>query len=147
MQLEWSDVHAAAAAAFNIWSNSPELAWAKQAWHLLEAQGLAEYDEEFGRHTAAFRLLALGGIYRDFCAVCWEEPTDRYYSEWAEHLDLSPLILGQLYAQRDDEPLTEEEGEVLTALVEGERQTVVDALVDGFGSDVKLYESLARSRG
>jgi len=146
MRLEWIEVEAAANEAFNVWVGKPELAWAKQAWHVLETRGVADYSDEFERHTAAFRLLVLGGIYRDFCAVYWEETTDRWYSEWAESFELSPLILGQLYGQLADEPLTDEDCEVLAALVEGERRVVVDALLAGFGGDVKLYESLARSR-
>jgi hypothetical protein len=146
MRLQWSEIEAAAKAAFNVWVEAPELAWAKQAWHILETHGLIDYSEEFERHTVAFRFLVLGGIYRDFCAVYWEEPTDRWYSEWAVSLDLSALILGQLYGQLPDEPLIEDESEVLDTLVENERQAVVDALRAGFGSDAKLYESLARSR-
>jgi hypothetical protein len=56
----------------------PELAWARQAWRILETHGLADYSGEFERHTVAFRFLVLGGIYRDFCAVYWEEPTDHW---------------------------------------------------------------------
>jgi hypothetical protein len=146
LRLEWSEVETAAKAAFNVWVGAPELAWAEQAWRILEAQGLTDYSEEFERHTVAFRFLALGGIYRDFCSVYWEETTDRWYSEWAVSLELSPLILGQLYGQLADEPMTDEESEVLTALGERERKAVVDALRAGFGGNVKLYESLARSR-
>lgn len=146
LRLEWSDVEVAAKAAFNVWVGTPELVWAKQAWRILETHSLADYSEEFERHTVAFRFLVLGGIYRDFCAVYWEEPTDRWYSEWAVSLDLSDLILGQLYGQNAAAPLTEERSEILDALVENERQTVVNALQAGFGGDEKLYESLARSR-
>lgn len=146
MRLEWSEVEAAAKAAFNVWVEAPELAWAEQAWRILETHGLTDYSDDFERHTVAFRLLALGGIYRDFCAVYWEEPTDRLYSEWVASLDLSSLILGQLFGNLADEPLAEDESEALAALVENERETVVDALRTGFGGDVKLYESLARSR-
>jgi len=146
MRIEWPNVEAAAKAAFNVWVGAPELAWAEQAWRILETQGLTDYSDEFGRHTVAFRFLALGGIYRDFCAVYWEETTDRWYSEWVVSLELSPLILGQLYGQLTDEPLTEEESEILTVLVENERKAVVDALRAGFDSNEKLYEVLARSR-
>lgn len=146
MRLQWIEAEAAANEAFNVWVGRPELAWAKQAWHVLEMRGLADYSDEFERHTVAFRFLVLGGIYRDFCTVYWEETTDRSYSEWAASFELSPLILGQLYGQLADEPLTEDESEVLAALVESQRRVVVDALLAGFGGDVKLYESLAHSR-
>lgn len=146
MRLEWSDVEKAAQSAFNIWVGVPELAWAKQAWRILETQGLADYSGEFERHRVAIRFLALGGIYRDFCAVQWEESSDRWYSEWAVSLDLSLLILGQYYGHLAGEPLTEEASEVLATLVENQRRAVVGALRTGFGGDAKLYESLARSR-
>jgi hypothetical protein len=150
MKLEWNEVEDAAKSAFNVWWGQPELAWARKAWDILAAKGMTEYEDELERHVVAFRLLILGGIYRDFCAVAKEETTDRWYFSWDDSLDLNPLVMGQLYGRETEEPLLGDDPEtdgftILCLLVERERNGVVGALRSGFGDEIKLYESLARS--
>jgi hypothetical protein len=76
----WDEVIDAAARAFNIWGNQPELGWAKRAWKIIEDCKLTTYDNEYDRCRVLFRLLALGGIYRGFCDVAWDGCSELEYS-------------------------------------------------------------------
>jgi len=147
--IEREDVEPAAALAFSIWIGQPEIAWARKAWSVLVAAGLASYSNECERYQVFFRFLALGGIYADFSDVAWEETVDSYeYGYWAEPFDLDPLVIGQLYARHPhwspDDDL--EEYDILVSLVEAQRHTVVAALVKVFGGTSQLYASLWNSR-
>ena len=146
--VEWEEVEDAAKLAFSVWMGQPELIWAKQQWDTLSRLKLTEYQDEFDRYTVLFRLLVLGGIYRDFCDAAWEEYSEPNYPDWAEPLELDAFIVGQLYARMPDWEPNEEitKDEALEALAENERTAVVDALMRAFGGVSSLYASLWKSR-
>jgi hypothetical protein len=144
----WEEVEESAKLAFSVWMGQPELIWAKEQWNTLRRFKLTTYQDEFDRYAVLFRLLVLGGVYRDFCDAAWEEYSEPDYSDWAEPLELDPFILGQLYARLPDwgadEGIAKEEA--LEELVEHERAAVVGALLISFGSVSSLYASLWKSR-
>jgi len=94
--LRWGDVKGPAEQAFNIWTHERELKWAKFAWELLAEQGLADYSNELERHEAMINFMALGGFYREFCALAWQERDGPMYSFWAEEWELDDFVIGQL---------------------------------------------------
>ena len=146
MILEWDDIESVADRAFNVWVGTPEREWAKNMWLLLKKQDLTSYEDDFDWHHAVFRLLALGGIYRDFCAVAWDEHTDRWYWDWVDSIEINPLILGQLYGRETTEDYDDELSSTLSVLVELERAKVVATLRESLGGDLELYNSLSTSR-
>ncbi len=146
MILEWDEIESVADRAFSVWVGAPEREWAKNMWLLLEKHNLTCYEDEFGWHLAVFRVLALGGIYRDFCAVAWDEHTDRWYWAWVDSIEINPLILGQLYGRETTEEYDEELSSTLSVLVELERAKVVATLSESLGGDIELYNSLSTSR-
>ena len=146
MLLEWNEIESVADCAFNVWVGTPEREWAKSMWLLLEKQDLTSYEDDFEWHRAVFRFLALGGIYRDYCAVAWDEHTDRWYWDWVDSIEIKPFILGQLYGRETTEDYDDELSNVLSVLVELERSKVVVALSEGLGGDLELYLSLSMSR-
>ena len=141
--LDWSVVDRLAKLAFDIWTGQPELIWAKKAFDVLAAAGLVEDTDAFSRQIAIFRVLALGGIYRDFCDAAWQERSWIDYAEWCEPDEIADrFVIGQLFAKMPDWD-EDEEVEFSVAvdrLVEAEREVVVEALRDGFGGSAALYE-------
>src|SRR2546429_185370 len=99
--LAWSEVSPAAEMAFAIWLGHPELEWACSAWKVLVRAGLATYRNERQRCHVVIRLLALGGLYHDFCAIGWEEYIEPEYVHWAQELGVTAFRVGQLVG-RDD---------------------------------------------
>lgn len=147
--LDWSVVKQAAASAFDIWIGQPELIWARKAFDVLVAAGLVEDTNALNRHISIFRVLVLGGIYRDFCDAAWEESSWIDYSEWCEPDEIvDRFVIGQLFARMPDW----DEGEeiefaaALDRLVEAERDIVVEAIRNGFEGISGLYASLWQSR-
>jgi hypothetical protein len=147
--IDWSMVELAAKLAFDIWMGQPELIWAKKAFEVLVAAGLVEETDAFSRHLAFFRVLVLGGIYRDFCDAAWGETSWIDYSEWYEPDGIvSRFVIGQLFARTPDWDADEEVefSVALDRLVEAERDIVVEALLKGFDGTTGLYASLWQSR-
>jgi hypothetical protein len=144
----WAEVDESAKLAFSVWMGQPELIWAKRQWDALARFELTTYQDEFDRYAVLFRLLVLGGIYRDFCDAAWDEYSEPNYADWAEPLGLDPFTIGQLYARLPDWEADEEitKDEALEALVENERAAVVAALMRSFGSVSGLYASFWTSR-
>jgi hypothetical protein len=115
--LDWSEVEPAAKLAFSIWIGQPELIWAKKAFDVLVAARLVESTDVFSRHIAFFRVLVLGGIYRDFCQAAWEETSWVNYDEWCEPEEIvDRFIVGQLFARMPDWQ-ADEDDEYSVALV------------------------------
>jgi len=54
--------------------------WAKQAWKVLAKAGLTAYRNKVEHHSVLFRLLALSGIYSDFCDVAFDETSEIEHS-------------------------------------------------------------------
>lgn len=143
-QLTWDEVERAANEMFSVFVGRPELAWGKQAWQFLSEAGLLDIETEFDRHRALFRLLVLGGIFRDFCDAAWEESSYLPYSDWASTLDTDPFVIGQLYARLADwcEDEQVEVDNALEFLVEDRRREVVKVLTSAFGGRNGLFASL-----
>jgi hypothetical protein len=148
--LAWDEISHAAEEAFAIWSGQPELEWARCSWQALARAGLATYRNERERCQVAIRLLALAGLYHDFCAVAWEEYQEPQYVEWAEGLGIGPFRVGQLvggdrlWDTADDDDATF--AQALEHLVNEERQRVLASLREGYGDVSGLFVSLWRSR-
>lgn len=146
--IDWSVVEPAAKLAFDIWMGQPELIWAKKAFDVLVAAGLVEETDAFSRQIAVFRVLVLGGIYRDFCEAAWDETSWIDYAQWCEPEDIvDRFVVGQLFAWMPDWDADEdvEFADALDRLIEAEREVVVEALRKGFGSTAGLYASLWQS--
>lgn len=79
-RVEWEEVARLADDAFDVWSGQPELLWAKQAWKVLAKAGLTAYRNKVEHHPVLFRLLALSGIYSDFCDVAFDETSEIEHS-------------------------------------------------------------------
>ncbi len=138
----WEEVEAAAPVVFDVWCGSAEVAWARSAWGALGRAGLTRHRDGVGRAEVLLRFLALGEIYRDFCACAWEEHTEGSLAEGAGALGLSLFRLGQ-YLGVAFEPTDEDDGtlldEGLTAGVARVRAGVVRALRAHHGSDTALF--------
>jgi hypothetical protein len=135
--------------AFDIWRGQPELFWAKRAFDLLVSTGLVETTDAFSRHLAIFRVMVLGGIYRDFCEAAWDQTSWIDYAEWCEPPEVvDRFVVGQLFAWMPDWDADEEVefSVALDRLIEAEREVVVEALLEGFGGTAGLYASLWQSR-
>jgi len=147
-KIEWDDIEYAAKKMFSVWVDQPELLWARSAWKILEEAGLSEYDNELERHSVFFRFLVLGGIYRDFCCIAWEECTEKDYDEWAEYLDLDSFIIGLAYAKINEYDPNDDlcQNDALKYLIEEKRSKVVCELIDSFDGVSGLYGTLWKSR-
>jgi hypothetical protein len=146
--LDWNVVEPAAKLAFDIWMGQPELIWARKAFDVLVATGLVDETDAFSHHIAVFRVLVLGGIYRDFCEAAWDETSSIYYARWCEPDDIvDRFVVGQLFAGLPDWDAHEEVefDEALDRLIEAERDLVVEALRKDFGGAAGLYASLWQS--
>lgn len=147
--LDWRAVERATSSAFDVWMGQPELAWARKAFDVLSAAGLLQDTDALSHQIAIFRVLCMGGIYRDFCDAAWDESSWIDYSEWCVPDEIADrFVIGQLFAKMPD---WDEDEEVdfsvaLDRLVEAEREIVVDALLKGFGGTPGLYASLWQSR-
>jgi hypothetical protein len=145
MKMAWTDIEPLANQVFHVWSEQPELKWAKRAWELLDQSGLTAYRNDVQKYAVQFRLLALSGIYADFCDRAFDEVSEIEYSM---EFELDRFVGGQLWARRPHLQFNvelDDDGEVLNLLVESYRGEVVRALLKGFGSDAALYESLWKS--
>jgi hypothetical protein len=80
--LRWSELKAAAEAAFDVWVSGGELQWAKDVWERAVAAGIANYSNEIERHRLLILFLGLAGLYRDFCFLAWDDqdPPARIHS-------------------------------------------------------------------
>jgi hypothetical protein len=147
-QLPWEDVESIANEAFSIWSGSPELGWARQAWAHLSRAGLTEADAILQRVQAQVRFLVLASLYRDWCTLVWDEVDNDSPSTWIDGSGIDRFHIGQLCGL--DEALAGDAEDdfdlVLFALMDRERSSVVDAVVDGFGGANGLFVALWRSR-
>jgi hypothetical protein len=68
----------------------PELRWAEQAWAHLVKGGLACGDGPLERLLAYVRLFVLGSMYRDWCAIVWDEVHDDAPVEWFSSIRVFP---------------------------------------------------------
>jgi len=146
-QVSWEDVKKAANAAFDLWHDSGELAWAETAWAHLTAAGLTTFSSDAERHRVLVRFLALPSFYRDWSALVDDERRTDCYDYWAESLDIRAFPLAQLLGP-DVEISEDTEARQISAalnfLVPALHDEVAQALVEGFGGDNDLFLSLWR---
>jgi hypothetical protein len=143
----WNEVLPIAAKAFRIWTGQPELRWAEEAWAHLTKAGLAANLDQLDRLRAYIRLLDLASIYRDWCALVWDEVHEDEPEWWLTDTDVevSPVQIGQLLGPEADFDVDDGLEEALKILMARERDGVVAAILEGFGSDADLFLGLWRS--
>lgn len=144
-KVEWEDVARVAPAIFEIWVDGREVEWAQLAWQSLRKVGLTSYRTELERTKVLTRFLLLGRLYREFCAMAWEEWQEPDWYDWADELEISVFRVAQLLGDEEiddngsDSELLEE---ALALVAEREREAVAEALLKGFGGEIKLFASL-----
>ena len=144
----WDEVLPIAEEAFHIWVDQPELRWAEQAWKHLAKAGLTGSETSLDRLAAYICLLVLASMYRDWCAVVWDEVDDDSPGVWLSNADdVSPVLIGQLLGPDDEvgEDPEDPVDEALNILMERERKAVVAAVLKGFGGVEGLFVALWRS--
>ena len=143
---EWEDIEDAARGVFDLWVGQPELGWARLAWEALDQQSLTRYEDELERTVVLIRLLALGEVYRDFCAVTWQESHASMFGVLAEEIELSPFRLGQLvgpdFTSANEYLRDEPTSEAVRELVYEERPRVIRALTAAFRHTAELFVGL-----
>ena len=148
-KVEWQEIEDAARVVFDVWSGKPELGWARLAWEALDRQRLTHHQDELQRNVVLVRLLALVEVYRDFCAVAWDERTETRFDDAAHDLAFSPFRVGQLVGpefEPEYDLLTEElVREGIQMLVYDERPRVVQALRKEFAHTDELFVGLILS--
>lgn len=146
--VDWTVFTGAADRVFNVWSGHPELEWAKTAWSHLRNHDLTRYSNERERHIVLLRFLTLGGVYRDFCQLAWDESVDKDYAYWAEPLKLDEGILARLHEELEEGHSLDElrSWEAWESIVESQRPVVVAAIMNGFGGEIDLIRSLWNSK-
>ena len=139
--LSWEDVEEAANLAFDVWLHRRERVWAKQTWEAFSQAGLTRYANELQRHVVVVRFLVLGGLFRDFCALAWDERDDPWYSDWAGSLELQDFVIGQLVGPDSN---VEDADSGLNHVICKSRPEIVRALIEVFGDEEELFASLWR---
>ena len=139
--VRWEDVERCASRAFDVWTHGAEKEWARTTWGLLCAAGLANYDNEVEPYEVRLLFLALGGFYRDFCALACEERSEPVYSYWAEELNLDSFVLGQILGREPDL----DSSEALNLLVNRARPRLATLLETVFDGNDLLLCSLCRT--
>jgi len=88
---------------------------AKESWEALAKRGLTSYSDQVERTLVFVRLMALGGIYLDFCELAFEEIHDAAYTMWASDLCLNTFRVAQCVGSQfskdeeaDDDQLLED---------------------------------------
>lgn len=156
--LDWSEVVDAIKPIITVWTLGSELRWAEHAWGTLTEAGLTDYTTELERTQCLLRAVALGALYRDFCARAFDEGSLdewRYYVG-SDLIGAHPLIdgftLGQLTEREgievDNAPFddSQEVAEALRELVDGQYPTVLRELRTRWHDD-NLFASLFASTG
>lgn len=147
--ITWDRLEVAAEEMFRVFGGA-EMAWARQIWELLAAQGLAAAPDELARHRVAVRFLTLALVYRDFCYHAWKKDVPPSLADWAYYLELQPLRIGQLLGPEVSLKGATGEAELLEAalaeLTRRERPVLFKAMVAALGSPSKVFVSLWRTR-
>jgi hypothetical protein len=142
----WDDVSREAEPIFRMWTDARELEWAKESWEALGKRGLTSYSDEVERTLVFVRLMALAGIYLDFCELAFDEIHDAAYTMWASDLCLSTFRVAQCVGPQfskdedaDDNQLLED---ALRELMDKARSDIHEVLRSKFGDDSLLFVSL-----
>lgn len=127
------------------------LEWTWQAWEIFIQAELATYSSETQYCLVVIRFIALVGCCLEYCngySFDWEDYVESDCLELAEYFELSDSLVKQLIGHPFDSSLDEDEDvdkNELFYLVNNVRQSVVAALIEGFGSESMLFDSLRRS--
>jgi hypothetical protein len=147
--IRWVDIERAAEPLFSIWTDHPELQWARAAWERLERKGLTRADDEIERAVVLVRLVALAGFFHGFAEVAWQEG-DVDPSFWASELEIRRGRLLQWLGREfepdhslDDEELHEWAFDDVYGTAYDQ---VTKAVVEGFGGIDSAFVSLWLSR-
>lgn len=157
--LIWGNLASVTKVALCEWIEQQELQqraleWTWQAWEILLQAGLATYSSETEYCEVVIRFIALVGFYVESCndsGFSWEEYLEYDCLKWLEELELSASDVKQLIGSIFDRNLNEDEDEdelnnsELRYLVNNARKEVVAALIEGFGNDSMLFDSLWQS--
>lgn len=153
--LAWSDLEEFAAEVFDIFTEHPEIAWARTSWQILIEKDLTTCFGPIDRTLVMCRFFAMGALFHGFWNFgAGEGSVD--LSDWANSAGLSTFRVGETagkfrdesFAYEDDDDMWVEEDDAylfeegLQELVEREYPKVVDALRDGYGNTSKLFVSL-----
>lgn len=141
-EVAWEEVQPLAKGIFRVWTYGSELRWAEQTWKHLAALGLTGYSTPLERAMVEIRLMALGSIYLDWCAVVHDERIDDDPREWFEMSNISDVQLGQLIGPSVDPDDGDDLEEALNLLISQERPGVVSALRKMQAGDSGLFVSL-----
>jgi hypothetical protein len=148
MSVAWDEVLPIAERAFQIWIGSPETHWAKGAWGYLTSAQLTTVSTPLDRLLSYVRFLVLASLYRDWCALVWDEMHDDEPEDWLCGLQASKIDVRQLLGPIAE--LTDDWGanlnNALLSLMEGEHEAVVAGLIRGSGGVDALFVALWRSR-
>jgi hypothetical protein len=88
--LDWDDVEGAVRPIIEIWVSGSELRWARHAWALLGKAGLASYSSEIERTRCLLRTVAVGRLYREFCARAFDEGSP---DDWREYVGVTSALV------------------------------------------------------
>ena len=75
-RFDWADLGVLRDEVFSIWSDAPEQEWARKAWDCLSRDGLPQAPGVLARLQVRVRFCVLGSLYRDWCALVWDERHD-----------------------------------------------------------------------
>lgn len=141
----WEEVRAVAKAAFDVWDEERELAWAEEAWGHLAAADLTSFTSDVEWHRVLVRFRGLPSLYRDWSARVDQESRHDWYSYWAETLELRAFSPSQLLGPEVEIQADTEAGQVGEALdhLPAQHEEVANAFVDGPG--LPTWHGLCRS--
>jgi hypothetical protein len=143
--VNWDQLRPLAEEVFRIWTDGGDLRWAQEAWEHVTAAGLANYSTTLDRVVVDIRLMTIGSIYRDWCAVAHDERQDDEPTYWLDGTDISLVHLGQLIGSEDDLGDEDQAENAIHALILRERPRILKTLLAGFGDVPGLFVSLWRS--
>jgi hypothetical protein len=142
----WQDVSRDAEPIFRVWTDARELEWAKESWEALAKRGLTSYSDQVERTLVFVRLMALAGIYLDFCELAFDEIHDGAYMMWASDLSLNTFRVAQCVGSQfsKDEEADEDQllEDALRNLMDKARSDIHEVLRSKFGDDSLLFVSL-----
>lgn len=120
---------------YTLWFSRKAINWYKKAWSLLDKGGLTSYQNDIEYTNVVIRAYTIAMIYMEFCNLAFDEYFDCYdFIDWEVESWLSPYRIGQLSCKLlDEDDQCSELYDAFKALVEFERENVVDCLVKNVG--------------